>query len=48
MIKIKIITPENIGIIESGHGHSLLDILRKSGIKSMLHAGVKEHVGNAW
>lgn len=45
MIKIKIITPENIGIIESGHGHSLLDILRKSGYKIYAPCGGKGTCG---
>ena len=31
MIKIKIITHDNIQIIESDKGHSLLDILRNNG-----------------
>ena len=45
MIKIKIITPENIGIIESGHEHSLLDILRKNGYKIYAPCGGKGTCG---
>jgi len=47
MIKIRIITPGNIGIIESdtGHGHSLLDILRKNGYEIYAPCGGKGTCG---
>ena len=45
MIKIKIITPENIGIIESAAGHSLLDILRKGGYNIYAPCGGKGTCG---
>ena len=45
MIKIKIITPENIGIIESTAGHSLLDIFKKNGYKIYAPCGGKGTCG---
>jgi len=45
MIKIKIVTPENIRTIESGTGHSLLDILRKNGNKVYAPCGGKGTCG---
>jgi len=45
MVEIKIITPENIRIIKSASGHSLLDILRTGGYKIYAPCGGKGTCG---
>ena len=45
MIKIKIITPGNIAVIESAAGHSLLDILRVNGYNLYAPCGGKGTCG---